>query len=79
VCEEHQPHTSPSSIDDYTCHFLGVCGKDVYTPHSPFLPSFLLTLNKERRDRQATHLRFFDKFSTSSRAITLHRLELFAK
>jgi hypothetical protein len=52
-------------------NFWGGYGQDVYTPHFPFLPSFLLTLNKERSDRQATHLPFFDKFATSSGSITL--------
>jgi hypothetical protein len=25
VCEADAPHTYPSSTDDYTCQFLGVC------------------------------------------------------
>lgn len=49
-------------------NFWGVCGQIIYTSLSPLLPPSLLTLNKDRSDRQATQPPIFDR---SKRCCTL--------
>jgi hypothetical protein len=55
------PHPAPLLPTTIPVNFRGVCGQSIYTSPSPLLTFSLLTLNKDRSDKQATQPPIFDK------------------